>query len=422
MMTYIRAGSKRNRPSSVTAIPTPSDLEKDLEERSTWASKLYDENQWDSVDEIDPEDPSKDGRYLLELEGSFVLASTKKIAEIVDKYGVAGKNTVVYDLKDHIKHVYGINGQSGVSSPFHADLVPQLLKSVKQPIIEDKEFDIKGTKELTIEDVFNIVNKPVLFFSDIKEEKTNINYLLVETLCNPGSFDELFIVQEKAPESPLLKSYLENLANYLIVELKNKDEIDNLEELQKKAYDKTKYQGKLFETVLEEAKDFSEYLRFLITKDEKLVVSPEEFKYSTNLYSAIRSFGQGIKGKNQKLHVELKMDLFTDYFVSTKINQQTNTGGRTFFREIIYIPDIRNLATYIEEEGYDLKIAFIKKMLNAVPIIFVCDRDYNFQTVEVKSSTILKWIKKLDSIFGDVKRTMEQGGRHFPNCVDNVLI
>lgn len=424
MMSYTKAAPKKSRtyPTYINVGDDPNNLA--VKGEKTWAQVVYSENVWDSLDEVNEQDANNDGRYILELDGNFVLASTTKLTNIGMEYGVSGKGSSVYDLRDHIKYEYDQNGNCIFNGGVPQEVIDKVLSQIKQPVVEEKEFIVKGTKELTIEDIFDIANKPVRYFSHIKENKSNINYLLVETLCNPGSFDELFIVQEKGPESPLLKSYLNNLANYLIVELKNKDEIDNLEDLQKKAYDKTNYQGKSFEVVLQEAKDFSEYLRFLITKDEKLVISPEEFEYSTNLKNAVRSFGCGFSSKNQKLHVELKMDLFVDYYISTKVNQQvTLVGGKDHVKEVIYVPDIKNLTSYIEEEGYDLKIAFIKKMLNITPTIFGCDKDYNFQTFEIRQSTIVKWMKKLDTILQDIKFTLDKGGRHVPtNCIDNTII
>lgn len=249
------------------------------------------------------------------------------------------------------------------------------------------------------------------------EFESNVERLIKTAIIDPDQFDEIFTIETDRPESPLMRKFLVRLAQLVNEGLETlKDEgLEDLTELQKIAYKYAGYKGKSFETVVEEQKDYDSYFRFLLTKDEKIVITEKQKEYF------------------DKLKVLAKKEIANNYiFISNKkrtkdvifsgLSVCPSFTGQYYFTGLVpslltskveikatyftYIDDIHDIYSEIEKSKLSLKIALnsdliiennsdIKKGVELKNLVFVCDKNFNYGFFEVKKSTLNKWKKSL---------------------------
>lgn len=257
---------------------------------------------------------------------------------------------------------------------------------------------------------WEIYNDPVAFTSD-----SNIDILIKTAILQSGQFDEIFTIETDKPESPLMKKYLEKLSELVNKQLSilECDGLDNMEELQKIAYQFAGYEGKTLQTVIEEAKDYHAYFRYLLTRGEKIVVTEKQKEYFDNLSNL---YDKEYKINPSNLH-------YRSNRLNNKIEETIEYSEPFYFKETIPYIDVRNKEIFLEfftfvdniKEIYEviessplsLKIALINELvqkeysdkikqgINVITGVFVCDKEYNYMRFTVKKSTLIRWKKNL---------------------------
>jgi hypothetical protein len=342
-------------------------------------------------------------RYILLKDGECKFFTTEQYQKFNIDNNSTWKKSQLIDVSNQLSYLYDSDGAQINAGGISMDLIDEIFN--KAYLVDEGKEELKvekETKELTFDDMLNLLYRPNFYFNDIPAKKDNMNLLIKKVLLFPENFDEIFAVEVPPPSSPLMKSYLENLSVLINVELKDKQEIDNIEDLQKKAYDQSDYIGKTFETVLEEAKDFGDYLRYLLNKGEKLIVTQDQKEYAFILRKLISKNGEinldNIKSKSLDKKVYFNAQGFKNFHISVIIDQQFNDSARKSNRLFLHVPDITELEIYLEHYKYDLKAALIFNSNGYSVDLFVSDANYNHGLFTIKSATMNKWTRKLEGV------------------------
>lgn len=274
--------------------------------------------------------------------------------------------------------------------------------------VKEQEVALKTTrKKITFEELLNVIKNPVIHKFNIPTVKSNMDALIACILKQPSHFDELFTTEVDRPESPLMRKYLTELARLVNIELEKSDEVNNIEDLEKLAYAEANYEGKDLQIVLNEAKDYKSYYRFLLMKGERIVITEKEKEYADKLLSITKELKHNNhKTKKTKLNFEIEAELdgSSVFYFSEKVD--TITIGSPIVIELhTYVPThISQIEKHIGNKDIDLRIALINEIItkqfktdekNISISLFVCDKNYNHGTFKISKSTLLKWKKKL---------------------------
>lgn len=332
----------------------------------------------------------------------------------IDGNIIGSRNSNEFELN---LNVYSVFGQ--------IPLADFLGMPIEIPILEkQKENKEQYTGRPVNVPYISLIDNNIRKFHEIEDvtklkDETSVERLIKTALIDSDQFDEIFTVEKDRPESPLMRRFLTKLAQLVNEGLETlKDEgLENIEELQKVAYKYAGYRGKTFETVLEEQKDYDAYFRFLLTKDEKIVITEEQKDYFDKLKSLakkeiIRNFGAsliGVKKKNRDVELKgtspcpsLTGTLFFTGLVPSLSISKTEVKA-TYFT---YVEDIYQVYSEIENSQLSLKVALNsdlilenegnpRKGVEVTNSIFVCDRNFNYAFFQVKKSTLNKWKKSL---------------------------
>lgn len=341
-------------------------------------------------------------KYIRYENEQYTFYTHDEYGEFVGDNEDAFSNVTVIDIQGASKSDYNFEGNLVNNQPISVDSINEIFNIFY--IVEDGEEPKieKQTKELILDDLINLVYYPSAYFNKLSIKRDNKSLLIKTILLFQENFDEIFVVEVAPPSSPLMKSYLVNLSVLINEELKDKEEIENIENLRKKAFEQTDYIGKTFEAVLEEAKDFKDYLRFLLTKGEKLVITPEEKEYALTIRKLVSKKSEinlnNIKSKslNQKIYydnINAK-----GYHLSSVIDHQYYDGNRKSDRFFLHLPDLNDIDFYLEKYHYDLKLGFTHLVRGNGIDLFIVDENYNYSLFNVKPTTLNKWIRKLEGI------------------------
>lgn len=297
-------------------------------------------------------------------------------------------------------------------------------KAINVPLLDLARYNPR--KARSIEDIDKI------------EIETSMDKLLRVALVSPSQFDEIFCVETFRPESPLMRRFLEKLSELVNEKLDGTGEegIEDLKDLQKQAYKYAGYEGKTFETVIEEQKDYSGYFRYLLSKGEKIVISEEQRDYFKSLICELQ------KDKTYKLHyLSKKIDgetlegmsvcssplMYFRGYVPNLVSGSTSVVMNYFF----YIEDIKDIYDVIDKSNLSLQIALnndlavetyskqVKTGVEFVNKIFVCDKNLNYTFFGVKKTTLSKWKNKLSNLFSSsVSFIAYESSKTAPQIVD----
>jgi len=279
----------------------------------------------------------------------------------------------------------------------------------------NSEKKVISKSSLSFNDIASILYTPVLYFNNIKKESNQINKLLSCFLQESGQFDERFIIKPKSPDSPLLDKYLTTLAELINSEIDEKEEIENIEDLEKKAYEKVGY-NKPIESVINEAKDFEEYFRFLLVKKDKQVIDEKDYNYVNQLSSLIKnrySFKSGKAKVNKEFSFEDEK-YSKQFSFSEVVDRIEESDSNLMITLFLYVPNILRLTNYLEDNKTDIKIGMIYEILNnnynkksktIKCTLFVCDSNYNCKFIDIKSTTLLKYKNRFIEVISNFDKS-----------------
>lgn len=308
---------------------------------------------------------------------------------------------------------------------------------VDEEEIEEVKVKIDNKKKLiTYRELINSFTNPVAFKNNIIPIQSNMDALVSCIVNKKDQFDEIFAIEVDRPESPLMRKYLTELAILVNEKLKESDEIDNIEELEKNAYVKAEYKGKSYETVVSESRDYHNYYRFLLTKDERVVITEEQNLYTKRLYNILKenSFHFSDKGKRNKFNLELEGELnSSNFYFSDKVDY-INLSNPISLQLFTYVPThLSNLNSHIEENLIDIRFGLISELIEknyskAYEVsgtnysIFACDSNFNYGIFKVNKTSIGKWKKKLENAINKLEHTLGDKSMTKPYDVLNLSI
>lgn len=358
--------------------------------------------------------------------------SSKEFQDLILNNREVLANSIIYDYKRRAKIIFDSDGailDNQDISKFDYDRIKYTTRISPVGSIYDVSNSSEKPKvdktDITLLDALEFIKNPVSHNFKIDLPKSNINSLIACIFTQKDQFDELFTVETCKPESPLMRKYLTELARLVNIKLKESDEIDNIEELEKLAYEKAEYKGKSIETVLNESKDYHDYYRFLLMKGERIVITENEKEYVDTLYRVV-SESKNIfrKDKKSKIDFELRADInsISSRFTFSEKVDLINFGDSIYFTLFFYIPEhMSKVEEYIEKEEYiKLKAAHVTQILEASYrnssnngdlkcSLFICDKNYNYSTFTVSSTTMNKWKKELNKMLMCLDVELEKG-------------
>lgn len=304
---------------------------------------------------------------------------------------------------------------------------------------------IDNKKLINFEKSLLLLYRPHMFkeMDNVSLVYNHMDQLLSCLLLQPDQFDEIFTINVGEPESPILKSYLNKLAEIISVEMESNEEIDEskLKDAEKDAYDFSGYRGKSLEVVKNEAKDYHNYFRFLLTRKEKIVVSTSELDYASKMVSIIKQDKNNVLNKvkdGSKINTKITGILGgVDSFYFEEVIPYIKKNTSIIVAKSIYYFDrnIKDFPSYVEEVNIDIKLALyhelisrsfeakIRKGCKLVMSLLVCDKYYNYYDYsEIKF--IGRYKKRLYSVFSKLDSAivaLESGSKFPVTFTDRIL-
>lgn len=275
-----------------------------------------------------------------------------------------------------------------------------------------------NTKYISLNSALTLIRSPAKFHKDgdiwITDDESQMDKLLKIAIINPGQFDELFTIDVDTPESPLMRNYLRILSELVLEEMSKIEDssIDNIEDLEKIAYERAGYQGKILETVKQEAKDYHRHFRYLLTKGEKTSVTEQQAEYFSDiitLYSKGRMSFEYLKVKNNNLDYEINecLSISKIFNFKEKIPCLYISKDKLISTYFLYVENMYNIEKEIEKTIIPLKVSVHNEILCKVfkdkcvgepkvdNRVVISDKNLNLVLFEIKQSTLLKWKKNL---------------------------
>lgn len=303
--------------------------------------------------------------------------------------------------------------------------------------VKKKEISKEGKTLISIDNIINLLSNPSAYKNGLIIETSNIDKLICCKLCQPHQFDEIFTTFVNPPESPLLRNYLDILGSLINEELKKSDEVSNIDDLEKLAYERSDYVGKTFETVLSEARDYKDYQRYLLTKEDKTIITESEKKYVDTLCSIIEKEGTYtiFKRKKNKINITLEglIEQSKLFYLSDTVDciNENSEFSATIFK---YTDEhISKFIENIDNTDLPLKIIMTQELINQNYSIksskkdpsvklFVCDKFYNKILFIITQNTLSKWNKKLDKMIRNLDKYSLSSLNIFPYNIENTNI
>jgi len=366
-------------------------------------------------------------RYQLEdFEQAEVYANKCLIDKLNSVCYECGGDGSIIGKRDLNKYEVNYNSRSGYGDLPTVDIHgnPIIFEDF-QPVKENKK---EYTGQILNVPYINLCKNNIRKFweifgtNKIPEDETNLEKMIRIAVLNPDQFDEIFTVEVDKPESPLMVKFLNKLAELVDKALLSEGDngLENIVPLQREAYNYAGYEGKSFETVIDEHKDYGGYFRFLLTKEEKTIISENEKLYFDNLIKIIEedknshnTSNKGIKKKKQafELFGTSPISSFADeiqdafYFKGIVPNLNLSSVSKPEAMYFTYIDDIYKIYDYMDNSDLSFKIALnddlllesglVKKGVDLLNKIFVCDKNFNIVTFTVRKATLNKWKKNL---------------------------
>lgn len=337
--------------------------------------------------------------------------------------GIMKPNCTIMDVWEGRKYTTNNNGNvvadnkmTGQELQFASARVRQLTSDRPREKINREE----DNNFLTIDDVMAIREHPRDFYRGIISRPLQERVMEIMILQNE-SFDELFVVAERAPESPLLKAYIEARVKIILDEIERDGDVGDLEMIDIKAYKEAGYEGKDINVVKNESRDYKDYERFLMVKGEKEVVSEEDKDFFDSLVSNMRNDSalfNNVRSKNIGIEITEMLPYSKKWAFRSVIPYASGDVYYFFTRTNM------TLREYVED-GFDediirLRIALAFEILSAKGIItkfylLIADRYNNYKFIEIKPTTLKKLKEKqLSAQIKDIEKDIDDGAKNCP--------
>jgi len=241
--------------------------------------------------------------------------------------------------------------------------------------------------------------------SSIQEEET---FLFLSMYC-PEEIPEYFTIIEKKPWSDLMVNYLNKLADLISEQMREKDEIDDIESLEVIAHKFSGYRDDI-ESVKLMAKEYDDYFRYCLIKDDKFLIDKNKVESLKNLSETLKNLTI-VKNVSLKLNkyqkTKIKQTFVSNLIKDKKYNFKTvadivkNDAADGF----TYISIFKKLDINLSE--FDKKIP--EKLMNKMAVLYeyfgekkkqsfnfiIVDKNNLCYVFEVKSATLKKWKQRL---------------------------
>lgn len=268
------------------------------------------------------------------------------------------------------------------------------------------------------------------FSTDINTELVKCAYL------NPEEFDEIFSVQKDIPESPLLKRYLKILSGKVNTHLDSDKELTDevISEFEKQSHKEAGYQGKSLEQVKNEALDYQGYFRFLMTKNDNLIITEEQKEYFDNIFKNLKMDGEHeFRGYRRNKEIISLIPGTTGFYLKDTI-PLLNKGSeaRTNIISFHYVDDMNEINSFLKSQKFRLQIGYFNYLLvncknininyskRMIFSIVFLDKFFNRVLLEVKSGTLDVCTKELTEVVKNVILTGTTKGCERPLSMKNV--
>lgn len=349
-------------------------------------------------------------------------------------HGVPGVNKVpngiVYDTSNGIYYHTNGDGSLTMASSLPTDSLQWalgILNDLEQPLVS-----LNRTEEenfLTIDDVLAIRERPREFYQGVVDRPVLERVMEVILLQNQ-QFDELFVVEESPPSSQLLKNFLKAKAKLTLKKIEEQGEIDDIELIEIEAYKQAAYQGKDFEVVRNEAKDYPDYFRYLMIKADKTSISESDKRYFDNLYTNMRNddfIPADIRSK------DLNEDILCTLPYSNKWKFKATIPWCDSHAQInrFFTKTNLSLREYVkrgfDEDPMRLRMALSydiwkESKPNFGFGLYVADKYGNYAFLRIKGNTMKKLVEKdLKTELKDIDRDIENSTRNCPSNIPNEI-
>ncbi len=343
-----------------------------------------------------------------EYENATDIYGNNQVQDVINYPGVNLKDILINRVNHYIDFVTGEDLTSLVTKKLGCE-IKDYLKNV-----EDLKFTSNDVQLLrTNPPLYKLlkVDKGSVKSSFTKEEIEE-KYLFL-LMFDPEQITEFFTTVEREPSSDMMRKYLIKLADLISAEMTEKDEIDDLEGLKEKAYEYSGYRESLG-AVEVMAKEFDDYFRFCLVKDDKILITKEKVESLKILSRTLKEL-HIVKKCSIKINKTDKIELNKQY-ISEKIKDKPYlisdfsditkldlSHHPTMYINIFKKTD-KNLYEFPENipDELSMKMAILHEILTAeskkIKLVFnfiVVDKNNLCYVFDVKSGTIKKWKKKL---------------------------
>lgn len=308
--------------------------------------------------------------------------------------------------------------------------------------------NIDGLTKITSSDIKLLKTNPQLYKLikiDKKVKKLSLSKIEIEekylfySIYNPDILVEHFTIVEKEPSSDMMIKYLTKFADLITEEMNEKEEISDIESLKKLAYDYSGYRESI-ESVEIMAKEFDDYFRYLLIKDDNILITKEKA-------DELKKLADNIKNTNTIRECSIKtsdyQNVYIDYkFTSDKLKDypyiisdscdviKYNLGSSKNVNINIFKKIDKNLIDFPKEIDDDLsnRMAILHeivtngsetKKITVNANFIVVDKNNLCYVFNVKNSTLKKWKQSLykdcDKAFWHINNHMYQLPYDFMN-------
>lgn len=287
-------------------------------------------------------------------------------------------------------------------------------KDVPKPSDDSIKLSIEGLNLITVDPpLFKsiFIDKTIPYKMGQEEIEDD---LLFSSIFQPDKLQEDYVIIEREPIDEAMKDYLTILSTSISEQMNLNDEIDDIEELEKNAYDKVKFYNS-FEYVKEKATEYKDYFKYLLLKDERHCLTKDKYeslieignilkkRKDLEIYTNSKSFG--IKTTIKKLSFKVKEPGIE--LVGTPDMVLINGSKQLFVTIIKRISEnLEDFPKLIDKLNLNMKMAMYSELAianNNINIekstikhnFIVVDKNNLCYSFEVKAATITKWKKQL---------------------------
>lgn len=343
-----------------------------------------------------------------EYDNATDIYGNNEIQDIINYPGVNLKNILSNDISNYIDFITGEDITNLVTKKLGCE-VKDYSKNIEDLKFTSNDIQLLRTNP-PLYKLLKIDKNSVK--SSLTKEEIEEKYLFL-LIFHPEQIDEFFTMVEKEPSSDMMKKYLTKLADLISADMTEKDEIDDLEDLKKKAYEYSGYRESLGAVEIM-AKEFDDYFRFCLVKDDKILITKEKVESLKTLSKTLKEL-HIVKKCSIKVNKTDKIELNKQY-ISEKIKDKPYlisdfsditkldlSNHPTMYINIFKKID-KNLYEFPENisDELSMRMAILYEILTTenkkIKLVFnfiIVDKNNLCYVFNVKSGTIKKWKQKL---------------------------